>query len=131
MSFTYEEALAKLTVSLEPAMREIINKLLPEMVRAALGAHILEQVQGLLKTQVEQPVEILIHPQNTEIVQRIIGANLSAPFEIVDDKTLGAGQAFVRIGDSERQVDLDSLVSEVSKAMTAFFHESGSEAQHG
>ena len=42
MSFTYHEALAKLTVSLEPLMKKVVEKLLPETVRMALSAHILE-----------------------------------------------------------------------------------------
>ncbi|MEM9575668.1 MAG: ABC transporter ATP-binding protein [Pseudomonadota bacterium] len=131
MSFTYQEALSKLTLSLEPTMRQIIDKLLPEIVRAALGAHVFEQVQQLLKTQVGKPVEIVVNPKNVETVKTIVGSKLPDPFKIVGEDSLGEGQAFVRIGDDERQVDLDSLVSDVSKAMTAFFHESGKEQNDG
>ena len=49
MSFTYHEALAKLTLSLKPVMTEIIDRLLPAMVAQSLAGHILEQVEAHLK----------------------------------------------------------------------------------
>jgi flagellar biosynthesis/type III secretory pathway protein FliH len=131
MSFTYHEALSKLTVSLEPAMRQIIEKLLPEIVRTALGTHILEQVQAVLSEQLGQPVEIVVHPDNMETVQSIVKTELPEPFEVVGEASLGEGQAFIRIGASEHQIDLDTMVSEVSKAMKAFFHETALEADNG
>ncbi len=131
MSFTYQEALSKLTVSLEPTMRQIVEKLLPEIVKTALGAHIFEQVQKLLTTQMGKPVEIVVSPKNVETVKTIVGSKLQEPFKIVGEDSLGDGQAFVRVGEDERQVDLDNLVAEVSKAMTAFFHESGQEQANG
>ncbi len=131
MSFTYQEALSSLTVSLEPAMRQIIEKLLPEIVRTALGAHILEQIQAVLSDQVGQTVSIVVNPQNTESIKSILGETLKDPFELAGEDSLGEGQAFVRIGEEERQVDLDTVVAEVSKAMTAFFHESASEDSNG
>lgn len=131
MSFTYHEALAKLTTSLEPAMQQIVEKILPETVRAALGAHILEQVKDLLHGQISPPVEIVVKPKNIEIVQSILKSKLKEPFKIVGESSLGEGQAFIRIGQSERQVDLDTMIAEVSKAMTAFFHESALEVEDG
>ena len=131
MSFTYQEALLKLTVSLEPTMRQIVEKLLPEIVRTALSAHIFEQVQALLKSKMERPIEIVVSPQNVETVKNIVGPKLKEPFKIVGEESLGDGQAFVRIGDDERQIDLDTLISEVAKAMTAFFHESAQEEANG
>lgn len=131
MSFTYQEALSKLTVSLEPTMRQIIEKLLPETVKTALGAHIFEQIQTLLSSQMGKPIEIVVSPKNVETVKTIVGTKLKEPFKIVGEDSLGDGQAFVRIGEDERQVDLDTVVSEVAKAMTAFFHESGQEQPNG
>lgn len=131
MSFTYHEALTKLTSSLEPAMQQIVEKLLPETVRAALGAHIIEQVKELLQDQMSQAVEIVVKPQNIDIVHSILKSKLKDPFKIVGEASLGEGQAFIRIGQNERQIDLDTMLAEVSKAMTAFFHESALEVENG
>ena len=112
-------------------MQKVIEKLLPEMVRTALGAHLLEQVQTLLKQSLNSPVEIVLHPQNVLVVQELLENKITEPFEIVGDKSLGEGQAFIRMGESESQIDLDTVIAEVSKAMTAFFHQIAKEAGHG
>ena len=131
MSFSYHEALSKLTLSLEPSLRLMIEKLLPEMVRTAIAAHVLEQVQDLLRDQIAGPLEIVVRPQNIQTVKGLLQNRVKEPFEIVGDDTLGEGQAFVRVGHKERQIDLDSLVAEVSKAMTAFFHDATQESVNG
>lgn len=131
MSFTYHEALSKLTLSLEPTMQQIIEKLLPDILRTALGAQIVEQLQNLLKSHMGRPVEIVVKPQNVNAVQAILDGKISEPFAIVPEASLGEGQAFIRIGESEQQVDLDTVVSEISKAMDAFFYEAVVEADNG
>lgn len=128
MSFTYHEALSKLTLSFEPVMKQIIEKLLPELVRTALGAHIIEQVQAMIDDHAHRPIEIVVSAPNAETVKSIAGEKLTEPFQVIAEDSLGEGQAFVRIGDSERQVDLDTVVEEVSKAMAAFFDESAQES---
>lgn len=130
ISFSYHEALSKLTVSMEPVMAQMIERLLPELLRNSLSAHILDQMRALISENARQPIEIVVSEKNVETVKSIAGRNLTEPFEVVGEPTLGEGQAFVRMGDAERQVDLDSVVSGISKAMTAFFHETEQETNH-
>ncbi|WP_257883510.1 ABC transporter ATP-binding protein [Roseobacter insulae] len=131
MAFTYHEALSKLTVSIEPIMAEIVEKLLPEFVKKALGAHIVEQICQMIKDNAEQPVEIVVAPANVETVQELAQGKISSPFEIVAEASLGDGQAFVRIGSAERSVDIDTVIAGISEAMTAFFHEADQENENG
>jgi flagellar assembly protein FliH len=130
MSFSYHEALSKLTVSMEPVMTQMIEKLLPELLRNALSAHILEQIRALITEHARHPIEIVVSEKNVDTVKAIAGRNLTEPFEVVGEPTLGEGQAFVRMGEAERQVDLDGVVSGISKAMVAFFHETEQETDH-
>lgn len=127
MSFTYHEALAKLATSFEPVMRQIIGKLLPELVAGALTGHILEQLNDLIKEHAGQPIEIVVSPANAGTVESIAGDLLNEPFSIVQEPSLGDGQAYVKIGSQERQIDIDSIVSGVSEAMQAFFYEARKE----
>ena len=43
MSFTYHEALSKLTLSIQPVLAEIIDKLLPSLAQKTLGPQIVGQ----------------------------------------------------------------------------------------
>ena len=123
MSFTYHEALAKLTLSLKPVMTEIIDRLLPAMVAQSLAGHILEQVEDLLKSSVSQPVEIVVAPQNVTVIREFAHGKIEPPFEIVGDATVTDGQAFVRFGAEEQEIDISGVVSAISDALNAFFHE--------
>jgi flagellar assembly protein FliH len=123
MSFTYHEALSKLTASFDPIMRQITDKLLPEIMRTSLGAHIVEELSSMMKTHSAQPVEIVVAPMNVAMIQEIANGAISEPFAVVSEESLGEGQAFVRIGTSEKQIDLDGLLKGVSEAMNAFFYE--------
>ncbi|QJF52966.1 ABC transporter ATP-binding protein [Roseobacter ponti] len=127
MSFTYHEALAKLATSFEPVMRQIIGKLLPELVAGALTGHILEQLNDLIKEHAGQPIEIVVSPANAGTVETIAGDLLNEPFSIVQEPSLGDGQAYVKIGSQERQIDIDSIVSGVTDAMQAFFYQARKE----
>ncbi len=131
MSFTYHEALAKFTAAFEPVMQQILDKLLPELQRASLGAHIIEQIGMISKEAGGIPVEITVAPANIGKVKEMAGEALSDPFVVKGERSLGEGQAFVRFGTAERQIDLDTVISGVSTAMSAFFHEIKSEAENG
>lgn len=127
MSFSYHEALSKVTNSMEPMMQQIIRKLLPEVVSSALSAHIMEQLKAIVDERANLPVEIVVAECNVATVKELAGGSLVKPFAVVADSALGEGQAFIRFGDVEREVDLNSVVVGVSDAMQAFFHETQKE----
>ncbi|WP_300011753.1 ABC transporter ATP-binding protein [uncultured Roseobacter sp.] len=131
MSFTYHEALSKLTVSMEPVLTEIVDKLLPGVMHEALGAHIVTQLTEMISEQPNQPIEIVVAPSQVERIQELAEGKLSDPFEIVTEQSLGDGQAYVCIGSVEHSIDLDSVLAGVSEAMAAFFHEAEQEKENG
>ena len=131
MSFTYHEALSKLTLSLKPVLSEIVDKLLPAMAQQTLGPQVMDQLLELIKNQPHQPIEIVVAPTNVDAIQSLADDKLEDPFEIVAEPSLADGQAYVRVGDVERSVDLEAVLTGVSEALTAFFHETEQENNNG
>ncbi|MDW3223530.1 MAG: ABC transporter ATP-binding protein [Paracoccaceae bacterium] len=123
MSFTYHEALSKLTLSIEPMMTQIVDRLLPAVTRQAVGAHIASELNNMVKAEAGQLIEIVVAPENVETVKELGKSGLTEAFEIIAEHSLGQGQAYVRIGSDEKSIDVDSVVLGVSEALTAFFHE--------
>lgn len=123
MSFTYQEALSKLTMSFKPVMTQVVDKLIPAFVGQAVCAQIIETLHELVKDHAGQPIEIVVAPENVETIKELGEASLTEIYEIIEESSLGRGQAFVRIGSNERSIDLDSVVLGVSEALKAFFHE--------
>ena len=131
MSFTYHEALFKLSRAMQPLMSELLEKMLPAMARGCLAAHLMEQLDELLTDQVNQPIEIVVSSENEAALRELISDGDAAPFDIVSEASLGAGQAFVRIGAAERSIDLDGVVAGIETAMSAYFYEMEQEQKHG
>ncbi|ABG29993.1 ABC transporter ATP-binding protein [Roseobacter denitrificans] len=131
MKFTYQEALSELTVSIEPVMKAIVEKLFPEAMRAALSAHILDQVASMVDAKTDRSIEVVVSTGNVERVTNLIGSTSEQPMNVIAEPTLADGQAFVRLGETERQIDLNSLMEGVSKAIEAFFHEAHRESDNG
>lgn len=131
MSFTYHEALAKLTTSMRPIMEQVVEKLLPAIARDAVGSHIVEQITGMLRQAGAHPIEIVVSDEGHKTIEALLNRELTEPFSIVREPSLSPGQAFVRIGDSEREIDVDSVVNGVSEAVNAFFHQVSEEQKHG
>ena len=127
MSFTYHEAVAQLNKSIEPLLADIVSKVLPQIARETLGAQIVEQLAELARTQTETAVEITVHPSNVEAVETLINASLQKPFEISAEPTLGDGQAYIRFGKAEREIDTALVIEGIQTAMTAFIHQNNKE----
>lgn len=127
MSFTYHEALSKLTLSIQPVLAEIIDKLLPSLAQKTLGPQIVGLLIEMIKEQPNQPIEIVVAPSQIETIEELAGEKLESPFQIVAEQSLGDGQAYVRIGSVERSIDLESVLTGVNEAMSAFFHEAEQE----
>lgn len=131
MSFTYQEAFSKLTVAMQPLLTMIVTKLLPEVARKSLGAHILAEVAELLKTQSSGICEIAVAPAALTIVEDVATRIPQLPFRFSADPALEQGQAFIRNGDTEREINLDTIQESIAEAVAAFFEQTEREMQNG
>jgi flagellar assembly protein FliH len=131
MSFTYHEALFKLTSGMQPLMTELLEKLLPAVAKGALVAHLSEQLETLVKDMAEQPIEIVTSPENQIAIESLMPEGHDHPFRPSFDPTLSPGQAFLKIGQSERSIDLDQVIQGIETAMSAYFFEMEQKQKHG
>lgn len=123
LSFTYHEAYGKMVKSLEPLLNRIVTSVLPDLARKSLGPQISEILQEVAKTVGEQAVEIVVGPGNGDLVREMLGNQTGFPLQVAEEPSLGEGQAYIRFGDAERQIDYDDVLVGVSRAVEAFFHE--------
>ncbi len=123
LSFTYHEAYGKMVKSLEPLLNRIVTSVLPDLARKSLGPQISEILQEVANTVGEQAVEIVVGPGNGDLVREMLGNQTGFPLQVAEEPSLGEGQAYIRFGDAERQIDYDDVLVGVSRAVEAFFHE--------
>lgn len=129
MSFTYHEAYSKLSLGMRPLIIRLVTKLLPEVIQHGLAAHLAEQIGALMDAQAENAIEIAVAPERLSSLQALLAEQVSVPFSFVPEYGLGSGQAFLRVNQTEREIDLESVAQSITTAVEAFYHSHRQDSQ--
>ncbi|MEI4471371.1 FliH/SctL family protein [Frigidibacter sp. MR17.24] len=121
LSFSYQQARSHVLQSLEPLLVDMVAKVLPTLAREALGPMVIETLRPMAEAMAAGPVEITLNPASRATVETLLDREEAPPFRIREEPTLGEGQAYLRLGTNERQIDLDGTVAAIGAAVSAFF----------
>ncbi|MGX9352333.1 ABC transporter ATP-binding protein [Shimia sp. W99] len=131
LGFTYHEAREAVVAELAPVMEQAVMSVLPDMSRQAIGLQVLEQLNAITRDHSGVPVLITTSPENYEAVSELLPDNVDFPLDVVRDAGLSEGQVRFQFGQGERQIDMDEVLSIVSRAFAGFTHQSQKEITHG
>lgn len=131
LSFTYHEARSHVLQALRPLIEDMVGRLLPVLARDSLGAVVLEEIMPLAERLADVPVHLVLNPAVRPAVEGLISGATGLPLTIVEEDSLGEGQAYLRFGDQERHVDLDRAAQDIAAAVRSFFDLPQQETQHG
>ncbi|MFK7834715.1 MAG: hypothetical protein AB8B60_00715 [Sulfitobacter sp.] len=131
LSFTYQEAYAKLTAGMQPLIMRMIKTVLPEAIHQGLGVQLVNQINGLLDAQSENVIELAVAPEKYASVDALLKEHMTIPFAITQEQSLSAGQVYLRVNKAEREINLDAVLVEVTQAVDAFFYAVTPETEHG
>jgi flagellar assembly protein FliH len=131
LSFTYHEAYSQVLNAMNPLLEDIVRSVLPKIAHEALGLHILDQLKAHSRTIGELGVEIVVSPENVEAVTGLMGQDFGFPLRVSEDDTMAAGQADIRFGESEQQIDLSEVLINVGAALQGFMHENRKKVVNG
>ncbi len=121
MSFTFHEARAHVIQAMEPLLLELVGKLLPELVAETLGARILEELRPLVEDRADGPIQVVIAPANRAALERQLEGAGAGAFRLVEEPSLAEGQAYLRVGSAERQVDIAGALERISTAIRSLY----------
>ncbi|MCE8508840.1 ABC transporter ATP-binding protein [Ruegeria pomeroyi] len=123
LSFTYHEALGQMTQSLEPMFESLIGTVLPETLERSYTQHIVEQLKSMAREQVSQPALLIVPAGVSSALKPILSEEFSFPVQLVEESSLPAGQACLRIGTAERDINCSALLNSIGEAMDSFLHQ--------
>jgi len=127
LSFSHREAYLKLSASMRPVLTQIVEKLLPKAARTFVGIHLVDQIAMLMDEHAETAIEIVVAAENVEQLQVLLNDTVQVPFAIVSEPALACGQAYLRVGQTEREINLDAVLSGISEAVEAFYEHTSKE----
>lgn len=131
LSFTYHESYGQVMNGVSPLLEDVVGKLLPGMVRETLGLHVAEQLQAMAREIGALDVLIAVAPGYADSVRPLLETDFGFPVQLVEDETLADGQADIRFAETERQIDLSGLVSDVAQAVQGFVHDNRRKTANG
>lgn len=123
LSFTYQEALTRMSLSLEPMFQSLTRAVLPETLDRGFTGRLTEQLLDMAQEQIEQPMQLIVPPGAANSIEALLPSELSRPVKVVEDPTLQTGQARLQVGIARRAVDCGALLDAISAAFDAYIFE--------
>lgn len=131
LSFTYHEAHAHVMNAMAPLLEDVVRTLLPEMARATLGLHVVDELNRRAQEIGALDVLVAVNPACAQAVAPLLEEGFRFPVRLIEDETLAEEQADIRFGKYERQIDLGTLVASVREAVEGFTYENRRKLAHG
>jgi flagellar assembly protein FliH len=131
LSFTREEALQAYVKAMRPLLERILTKVLPKLADQALLHHIVTLLEQTLSNSSDLPVEIRVAPEHQTVVAKLVDGLLPEGGQIRADTALSSKQAKFSFGESESQIDLETLINDIRGAISEFHITSQGEATDG
>lgn len=131
LAFTFQEARSHVLKSVQPLVTQLSTRLLPELAQEVLAPVVLDTLMPLIDTLADAPIRVVLNPASRPAVERLLSQAAGIPLIVEEEATLGEGQVYLRFGDVEHHVDLDTAVADIARAVHDFFEYSEKEANHG
>ena len=131
LNFTYQEAQSQLIESLDPMFKVLTSAVLPDAMSATFGHHIVDQMMDMARGQTDQPMTIVVSPGEGTAVRALLPEAFSVPVKVSEDESLSPGQAYLRVGSSEREINSSGLMESIEDSIDAFTYHVREDSQYG
>jgi len=131
LSFTYHEARGQILGALEPLLKEMVSKVLPKLARETLSQTIVDEILSVADVQTKAGIQVVISPANGPALEQLIQTQDNLDITIIEEPSMADGLAYLRFADTEKQVDLDSVLSSFSQSVEGYFEQQVKVAVNG
>ncbi|SEK43989.1 flagellar assembly protein FliH [Jannaschia helgolandensis] len=114
-------AMTTALMTLEPALRDVFDKLLPSTVERAFLPILLEEVEAVLDAGTEC-LTLVVAPEDAAPVARLLerGGIAAERVTVTSEPVLSMSQALIRWTGQERQIDLEGVLTALDDALETF-----------
>ncbi|SEL05118.1 FliH/SctL family protein [Pacificibacter marinus] len=131
LGFTFHEAKLHVMKALEPLLTEIVSKVLPRLVSETLGQTVLEELLPFAEEVSDTPVQIVVAPSGRAAIEALVDTSLTIPLEILEEPSLADGQVYLRMGELEKKIDMDSAIERIGNAIKSIYELNEEAMKHG
>jgi len=120
LSFSFQEARSHVLRGVGPLLSMMAEKALPEMARTWFSATITEILRDTAEQAADRPVELVVNPENRKALEEVMTQDPALPMTLVEEPSLGPGQAFLRAASGETAIDIDAVLADIRTAVAGF-----------
>lgn len=131
LGFTFHEAKSHVMKTLEPLLSEMVTKVLPNLVSETLGQTIIEELIPFAEEASDAVVQIVVASGCKGSIEAIIDTSLTIPLEIIEEPSLADGQVYLRMGELEKKIDMDSAIERIGDAISSIYALNEEALKHG
>lgn len=131
LAFTYQEARSHVLGALEPLLMDVLTPLLPEIAKESLPRKILDVILPLAASQGDSPLRLMVNPAAHRAVENLLAEVKGLPVQVIDEPSLGDGQAYLEMGGGELHFDPAGAAETIAKSLHNFFALLKEESQNG
>lgn len=131
LSFTYHEARSQILKSLEPLLKEMVAKVLPKLAYENLPQSIVDEVLSIAQCQSEIDIQIVVSPSSRPPLEQLLETQNNINATIVEEPSMADGLAYLRFFDTEKHINLDSILTNVSQSVDGYFEQQKKVAING
>lgn len=131
LGFTFQEARMHVLRAIQPLIEEIVSHLLPKIARESLASVALEALMPLADQMADAHVTLVLNPVSRAAVEALLEQATGLSLIIIEEPTLGEGQVYLRLGDSETRIDLDRATADIAAAVRDFFNTTEKDQRYG
>jgi len=104
-------------------LEQMVATILPQLSRNTLAPRLAEILQEKVRDHGRQTIVIAVAPSDLTRIETLIEALPDLEIALTQDNTLASGQIFLRFGETEEEINLDSVVRAIDHAISGFFEE--------
>lgn len=123
IGFTYEEVHGEIMGAMQRLLQQITQTVLPPLSHAMLVPQVTEILHDLLETNGRQPVQLTAGPADLAILRHLTAEMPDLACTLTEDQTLASGQVLLRLGESERALDMPDVLLRIEHAVSGFFQQ--------
>lgn len=91
----------------------------------------MDQLTDMARAQTDQAMQIVVSPGEGGAVRALVSEHVSVPVKVKEDENLSSGQAYLRVGDAEREINSSALLESIHDSIDAFTYHVREDSQYG
>lgn len=123
LSFTYQEARSAVIESLAPLLTQMVETVLPKLAHQHLPDRVAEVVTALVAEQGKHQAVVQACAKDIPALEDLLSHDPEMDVTLDQDETLTEGQVRIKLGQTERELDLSAVLEGLEHAVSNFFND--------